>query len=53
MRRMILAIVKLVLVRLVWNGMTRRLQGKATKVFNMRNLFGESAATWWRMRKLK
>lgn len=53
MRRALLWVLKLLFARLIWNRVRGRLRLQATRFFNMQNLFGESVADWWRLRKLK
>jgi hypothetical protein len=52
-RRAILWVLKLIFARLVWNRVVGRLRQRATRIFSVRNLFGESVATWLQMRRLK
>jgi len=46
-------ILKVLLVRFVWNKAMGGVRRRTTRVFTLDNLLGQSVATWWQMRKLK
>lgn len=46
-------LLKVLVVRFVWNRAMGGMRQRTTRVFTLENLLGQSVGSWWRMRRLK